>query len=120
MPTPAVRLLILCNVVVYLLEQLLGVRLFTMLALWPFGPRFHPWQVFTYAFIHGGFAHIAFNMLGLAVFGTDLERVWGSARLINCYLLSVLSAAATQLVYSAVIGSWRHRSVHPAACSAYS
>jgi membrane associated rhomboid family serine protease len=103
--TPAVQLLILCNVAVYLAENLLGLRWIGMLALWPLGPQFHPWQMVTYAFIHGGLAHIAFNMLGLAVFGTDLERVWGSLRLINCYLLSVLAAAATQLLFSAATGS---------------
>src|SRR5262245_31832580 len=103
--TPAVQFLIICNVVVYLSEHQLGGYWVSMLALWPLGPRFHPWQVVTYAFIHGGFAHIAFNMLGLAVFGTDLERVWGSARLINCYLISVLAAAATQLLFAAATDS---------------
>ena len=66
--TPAVQFLILCNVAVYLAENLLGIRWVGMLALWPLGPQFHPWQMVTYAFIHGGLAHIAFNMLGLAVF----------------------------------------------------
>ena len=103
--TPAVQLLILCNVAVYVAENLLGLRLIGMLALWPLGPHFHLWQLVTYAFVHGGLAHIAFNMLGLAVFGTDLERVWGSARLISCYLLSVLVAAATQLLLAAATGS---------------
>ena len=103
--TPAVQLLILCNVAVYVAEHLLGLRLIGMLALWPLGPQFHMWQLVTYAFVHGGLAHIAFNMLGLAVFGTDLERVWGSARLISCYLLSVLVAAATQLLLAAATGS---------------
>src|SRR6476469_10527032 len=99
--TPAVQLLILCNVAVYVAEDLVGMRFIGMLALWPLGPHLHLWQLVTYAFIHGGLAHIAFNMLGLAVFGTDLERVWGSARLISCYLLSVLAAAATQLLLAA-------------------
>ena len=103
--TPAVQLLILCNVAVYVAQNLLGLRLIGMLALWPLGPHFHLWQLVTYAFVHGGLAHIAFNMLGLAVFGTDLERVWGSARLISCYLLSVLAAAATQLLLAAATGS---------------
>ena len=82
--TPAVQLLILCNVAVYLAENLLGFRLIGMLALWPLGPQSRPWQMITYAFVHGGLAHIAFNMLGLAVFGTDLERVWGGVRFLNC------------------------------------
>ena len=103
--TPAVQLLILCNVAVYLTENLLGFRLIGMLALWPLGPQSRPWQMITYAFVHGGLAYIAFNMLGLAVFGTDLERVWGGVRFLNCYVLSVLAAAATQLLLAAATGS---------------
>ena len=55
MSTPAIQLLILCNVAVYVAEHLLG--LIGTLALWPLGPHFHLWQLVTYAFVHGGLAH---------------------------------------------------------------
>ena len=52
--TPAVQLLILCNVAVYLAENLLGFRLIGMLALWPLGPQFQPWQTITYTNFQSG------------------------------------------------------------------
>ncbi len=34
-----------------------------------------PWQVLTYAFLHGNVMHLAFNMFGLWMFGTEIERM---------------------------------------------
>ena len=76
------------------------------LALWPLGSgRFAPWQVLTYAFLHGGFAHLFFNMLGIWMFGSELERLWGQKRFIQMLLAGALAAAMVQLVFSMVIGS---------------
>ena len=74
-------------------------------ALWPLGTNFMPWQVVTYAFLHGSFKHLFFNMLGLWMFGSELERVWGDKRFLQFYAASVLAAAPTQLVVTAVMGS---------------
>ena len=50
-------------------------------ALWPAASgRFLPWQPVTYAFLHGGLFHLFFNMLGLWMFGSELERLWGQKR----------------------------------------
>src|SRR5918994_3520564 len=35
---------------------------------------------FTYAFLHGGFAHLAINMIWLAAFGSPLANRLGAAR----------------------------------------
>ncbi|WP_294262306.1 rhomboid family intramembrane serine protease [Propionivibrio sp.] len=67
-------------------------------ALWPIGPLFLPWQVLTYAFIHAGLQHLLFNMFGVYMFGSDLERVWGAKRFLTYYLACALSAAITQIV----------------------
>src|SRR5262249_20503792 len=40
--------------------------------------RLYLWQLLTYIFLHGGFLHILFNMLGLWMFGTDLELISSS------------------------------------------
>jgi membrane associated rhomboid family serine protease len=61
--------------------------------------------VVTYAFLHGSVSHLVFNMLGLWMFGADLERVWGAKRLLLLYAVSVLGAAAAQLAVAAVTGS---------------
>ena len=67
-------------------------------ALWPLpSGRFMPWQVLTYAFLHGDVMHLFFNMLGLWMFGSELERLWGRKRFIQFVGVSLLAAALTQL-----------------------
>ncbi len=96
---PVVRALLIANIAIFLLELVSADWLVALFALWPFQtPYFHPWQVVTYAFLHSGFAHIAFNMFGLFMFGVQLERYWGSRRFAFYYLACVLSAAGTELV----------------------
>ncbi len=95
---PATRALILINVGVYLLQQVAGQQLAALFALWPLGsPEFQPWQLITYAFLHGNLAHIFFNMFALFMFGRALEIYWGGRRLVIFYLVCVLTAALTQL-----------------------
>ena len=56
-----------------------------LFALWPLGPRFVPWQIVTYSFLHGGFFHLFFNMLALYMFGSDIERIFGQRRYLVYY-----------------------------------
>ena len=98
---PATRALILINVGVFLLQQVAGPSqpIEHLFALWPLGsPDFRPWQLITYAFLHGSWAHIFFNMLALFMFGRALELYWGARRLVMFYLVCVLTAALTQLL----------------------
>ena len=94
---PVTRAIIIANVAVFLLQQVAGNTMLELFALWPYGPLFQPWQVVTYAFLHGGFAHIFFNMFAFFMFGRTLEELWGSRRFAIYYLVSVLAAAATEL-----------------------
>ena len=80
---PVTQALLLINTAAYFLDQLLGRQLSLWLALWPIGPNFMPWQVASYGFLHGSFVHLFFNMLGLWMFGSELERVWGAKRFIQ-------------------------------------
>jgi membrane associated rhomboid family serine protease len=81
----------------------LFVPLEALLALWPpASGRFMPWQVVSYAFLHGDITHLFFNMLGLWMFGSELERLWGAKRYWQLLLASVLAAAAVQLVFTAI------------------
>lgn len=78
----------------------------TYFALWPLASGlFWPWQVLTYAFLHGDTWHIFFNMLGLWMFGSELERLWGQRRYITFLLAGVLAAAAVQMMFTALVGS---------------
>jgi len=94
---PFTKVLMLACVAGFCLNLLIPLDLW--LALWPLGTgRFMPWQPVTYAFLHGDTWHLFFNMLGLWMFGSELERLWGSRRYGQFLLASVLAAAAAQLV----------------------
>jgi membrane associated rhomboid family serine protease len=46
------------------------------------------WQFVTYMFAHAGWQHLLFNMLGLFVFGYQVERRLGSSEFLLYYLLT--------------------------------
>ncbi|MDR2701296.1 MAG: rhomboid family intramembrane serine protease [Spirochaetaceae bacterium] len=48
------------------------------------------WQLVTYMFVHDpkGFSHILFNMLGLFIFGVQVERQMGSKEFLLYYLVT--------------------------------
>ena len=102
---PATRAIIAANVIAYLLQQVAGDAMVQLLALWPLGTLFQPWQIISYAFLHGSIAHIFFNMFALFMFGRPLEYFWGSARFMVYYFACVIAAALTQLTTAALAGS---------------
>ena len=58
------------------------------------------WQLATYMFLHGGLFHILFNMLALWMFGTELERIWGTRYFLKFYFLTGIGAGALTVVFS--------------------
>ena len=101
---PITQALLLTNVAAFCIDLFLGTWFTRLLALWPLGSGFMPWQVITYSFLHGSITHLFFNMLGLWMFGSDLERLWGPKRFLQYYAASVLAAALAQLVVTAFFG----------------
>jgi membrane associated rhomboid family serine protease len=65
-------------------------------------PNFRVWQIITHMFIHGGWAHIFFNMFALYSFGTAVEYIMGSKRFLNFYLICGLGAIALQMLVQAI------------------
>lgn len=61
------------------------------------GMGFQPYQIITHMFMHGGLAHIFFNMFGLFTFGTLLERVWGHQRFLLFYLITGFGAVVLHM-----------------------
>ena len=113
---PVTQSLIVANVAGFLLERMLGGRMIEWFALWPGAgpaalPLETPWQLVTYAFLHANLAHLAFNLFGLWMFGSDLERVWGGRRFFACFLCSVLAGGATQLAAGSMFGTMEPRVV---------
>jgi membrane associated rhomboid family serine protease len=85
---------------------LLGIPIGSWLALWPVNSgQFMPWQLITYAFLHGDPLHLFFNMLGLWMFGSELERLWGNRRYIQYLLAAVLAAALVQMLFTLLVGT---------------
>jgi len=101
--TPVVKALIVANVVVYVLTSVVpGLAA-------PFGlvpeevlTGLRVWQLVTYLFLHGGVFHILFNMLTLWMFGTELERMWGSRYFARYYFVAGIGAGLTQILASLV------------------
>ena len=91
--SPLTHALLIANIAIFGLELLSGGALVQRYALWPIGAGFAPWQIFTGAFLHGSLMHLAANMLGLFVFGRDVERALGQWRFALLYTLSIVTAA---------------------------
>ena len=104
---PVTKALMLICTAVFVLQMLLPMLpVSQLLALWPLDSgRFWPWQLVSYGFLHGDMLHLFFNMFGLYMFGSELERLWGTRRYIHMLLASVIAAALVQLVFNLVVGS---------------
>jgi len=107
---PAVLVLILFNVLVFLFEISVGdwndpEVLHRIGALEPYAVvvQGEYWRLFTALFLHGGFLHLGFNLFALYVLGPPLERSIGTIRFLACYLISGL-ASSTGVVALNVIG----------------
>ena len=51
-----------------------------------------PWQFITAVFLHGGGAHLAYNLFALVIFGLILEQLIGSKRFILLFLVAGIAA----------------------------
>ena len=49
-------------------------------------------------FMHAGPAHILFNMLGVWMFGVELERLWGTKFFLRYYAVTGIGAAVTTIL----------------------
>jgi membrane associated rhomboid family serine protease len=105
--TPWVLRLLVANVAVFFLTAALP-RVGSLLALWPSLILYRPWGIVTYMFVHAGFWHLFFNMLGIFFFGPRLELQLGGRSFMTLYLLSGLGGAAFSFLFAphaAVVGA---------------
>jgi len=96
--TPVVKNLLIINVLLFLATYVVGSQLpFDLtrkLALfYPGSDHFRPYQFVTYMFMHGGWAHIFFNMYALWMFGAAIENDWGGKRFFVYYFFTGIGAA---------------------------
>jgi membrane associated rhomboid family serine protease len=93
--TDTIKHLIIINIIFFVAVKLLGNNLYDSLALWfPENDHFRVWQVFTHMFMHHPtfYLHIIMNMLGLWMFGTPLEQMWGKKKFLFFYFSAGLGA----------------------------
>lgn len=98
--TPYVTVsLIALNVVVFLYELSLGRAVDVFTLYYGLVPAAFSWvNVFTSMFLHGGFMHVAGNMLYLWIFGDNVEDRMGHGRFLVFYLLCGVAAALAQAI----------------------
>jgi len=101
--SPVVLNLIIINVIVYFAQVAFGGNndpntVTDLFALHHYkSDEFRPYQLITHMFMHGGIFHLLFNMLGLWMFGSAIEKIWGPKRFLLFYLICGVVAALTQM-----------------------
>ena len=92
--TDAIKHLLILNVLLFVATMLYGDQMYEWFSLWfPKNENFGFWQMVSHMFMHGGLAHIGFNMYALWAFGTPLERMWGRNKFLFFYFSAGLGAA---------------------------
>ena len=94
--TPWVRKLLIANLAMFFLAPLSPVEL----SFYPPAIFVRPWTLVSYMFLHAGFMHLLFNMIGLYFFGPRVEDRLGAKGFLWLYLLSGLGAALFHFVFS--------------------
>ena len=111
--TPAVRAIIVACAAVFLLSIAFREPVLEWLGLIPYSVAhdFRFWQPLTYIFVHDGVMHIVFNMLGLWMFGVELERLWGTRAFTKYFLVCgvVAGLATVGVALLPIDAAWRER-----------
>jgi len=113
MLTPAIRNIVLICTGVFLVQTLMQLffppsytAIFNHvlgLAPWFVTHRLFLWQPVTYLFLHGGILHLLFNMLFLWMFGSDLERTWGTHRFYVYFFLTGIGAGCINVLVKTLL-----------------
>ena len=105
--SPAMKGLIGVTVAVFVLQvvaEWAGVNLTWTLSLRPSRvvEGFQLWRPLTYMFLHdtGNLFHLLFNMLALWMFGTELERIWGTRYFLRYYFVTGIGAGVLTTLFS--------------------
>jgi membrane associated rhomboid family serine protease len=99
--SPVIKFIIGANVVVFLAQMVepgltRALGLMPDAALW----RLQVWQLATYMFLHAGVMHLLFNMLALWMFGTELERMWGTRYFLKFYFVTGIGAGVLTVLFT--------------------
>jgi membrane associated rhomboid family serine protease len=96
--TDVVKNLLAINVLLFVVTQFLWPQGANLLALYyPTSPGFQPFQLVSHMFMHGNIPHLLLNMLGLYMFGSSLEYLWGARKFLFFYLFCGFGAMLLHL-----------------------
>ena len=99
--TPGIKYIIIFTSCFFIVQQILNIEWFDLLGVAPLKMvKGWIWQPFTYLFIHSSFLHILFNMLFLWMFGTELERLWGTRNFLKYYFITGIGAGICIFLYN--------------------
>lgn len=103
----ATLILVAINVLVYLVTRA-DPYLYSYLSMNPINTVYHHmwWQPLSAMFVHGSFEHLFFNMLGLLLFGLNLEKSMGSKEFLLFYMICGLLANLFSLGIYVLTGTW--------------
>ncbi len=111
-PGKTVKWLLIINLAAFVAQQvfLLGFKL--DIAEWlgaTAGGYWQVWRYLTFQFLHApdGVMHIALNMLGLYMFGTALEQLWGTRQFLRFYLSCGVMAGVLYVIFGLLLGNPR-------------
>ena len=91
--------LVIINVIFFFSTFIFGNIVYDLFALHYFeNEKFEYWQLLSHMFMHGNINHILFNMFGLWMFGSPLEKMWGKNKFLFFYISAGLGAAALQMI----------------------
>ncbi len=102
--SPAVRNLIIINVLVFLVQMISPVLYNNLVRYFGLVPydllhKAFIWQLLSYMFLHGGVFHILFNMFFLWMFGSEIEREWGTKEFLKYYLITGIGAGVFNVIF---------------------
>jgi membrane associated rhomboid family serine protease len=106
--TRAVKILIISCCVTFLVQVFSGhsfTELFGLIP-WDVTNRGYVWQLVTYIFLHdtGSLLHLVFNMLGLWMFGSELEQVWGTRQFTRFFFICGVGAGVLMVLLFLISG----------------
>lgn len=110
---PAIKWLLVLNTAAFLGPRVFYLNLnqihmlFGLVPAYVFGKLFI-WQLVTYMFLHGGTWHLVMNMFILWMFGSELERTWGTREFVKFYFIAGIGAG----IVNAIFGMFNPASSH--------
>ncbi len=99
---PVTRNILIAIVAMFIFQQIFaqtgGDFIARYFVLYPIDtPLFYPWQLLTYALLHGSLMHLFFNGFAIWMFGSQIEHYWGEKRysifIVACIIGSGLANA---------------------------